>query len=165
MKKIVSLLAVFTAVAALCSGCSGHSAQQSSSTEGGGVAGKNWMSAANRPSGVDASTEKMLMAEWRAARFSCTGEKGGCPRQVGAFATGQVLLSAMRRINHSIPATDNLNATMSLERFVFVLDDSTSNRLDLATADAKGRYVHLIAVGATQPHLRFGPLSPLSANA
>jgi hypothetical protein len=121
------------------------------------------VSAANLPPGVDPGTEKTLMAEWRAARFSCTGQQGGCPYQPGAFATGKVLVSAMRRINHSTPVSDNANATLSLARVVFVLSDSTADRLDIAMADTKGRYVHLIALGAAQPHLKVGALSPLNA--
>jgi hypothetical protein len=108
--------------------------------------------------GVDGQTVQRLMAEWHAARYSCTGEPAGCPYEPGAFASGPVLLSAMKRINPSIPATNNLNATMSLAPFVFVLDDSTPRRLDIATADAKGRYVHLIAIGTAQPRLRVGGL-------
>ena len=103
------------------------------------------------------------MAEWRAARFSCAGLRSRCPEQPGAFQTGKELLAAMRRINHSLPATDNLNATLSLAPFVFVLSDSTSQRLDIATTDAKGRYVHLIAVGAAQPELKLAALGPFSS--
>jgi hypothetical protein len=103
------------------------------------------------------------MAEWHAARYSCTGEPAGCPYQPGAFASGSVLLPAMRRINPSIPATNTINATLSLAPFIFVLDDSTPRRLDIATADANGRYVHLVAIGTAQPRLKVAALGPLNS--
>ncbi len=63
----------------------------------------------------------------------------------------------MNRNNPSIPATANLNATNSLNHlFVFVLPDSTDNRLDIATVAADGHYVHLIAVGEHAPRFEFG---------
>jgi hypothetical protein len=64
----------------------------------------------------------------------------------------------MRRMNPAVPATDDLDATMALANFVFVLPDSNANRLDIARADASGRYVHLVAVGAEPPRLRVGAL-------
>jgi hypothetical protein len=167
MMRGVLLLAGLCGVLAGCSLGGGSGA--GSSAQGGG---RNWASTANRPLGVDRGTEKTLLAEWRAARFSCTGgpagtgecsgtgEPSGCPYQPGAFATGEVLLSSMRRINPSIPATNNANATLSVSRFVFVLSDSNSAQLDIAMADAKGRYVHLVASGAGQPKLRVRPLGP-----
>jgi hypothetical protein len=148
-------LCIAAVAVALPAGCLGSSSSSSHNALGDG---KVWGSTANLPSGVDIGTEKTLLAEWRAARFSCTGEQAGCPYQPGPFATGKVLLSSMRRINHSIPATDSLNATLAITRFVFVLSDSDSNRLDIAMADANGRYVHLIAVGTAQPRLRIAAL-------
>jgi hypothetical protein len=144
-------------LAGLCAvaGCRfGHSVSPQSTAGDAEV----WTHTVNRPGGVDQRTEQVLLSEWRAARFSCTGEPAGCPYQPGAFAAGAVLLSSMRRINPSIPATRNLGATFSLERFVFILPDSHSHRLDIATTDAKGRYVHLIADGAAQPRLKVAGL-------
>lgn len=65
----------------------------------------------------------------------------------------------LRRAHQSIPVTTNLNATMSLDtRFVFVLSDSTSGRLDIATAAPDGHYVHLIAVGTHNLQFKVGGL-------
>jgi hypothetical protein len=68
------------------------------------------------------------------------------------------LVHRMRRTNPSILVTTDMDATLSLARFVFVLPDSTSHRLDIAMAAASGRYVHLIAVGSGRPRFRFGAL-------
>jgi hypothetical protein len=152
-KPIRGLSLCIAAVAAsLSAGCLG-----SPSTHSAVEDGKVWGTTANLPSGVDTATEKTLLAEWGAARFGC-GNTSGCPSRSGAFSTGRPLLSAMRRVNPAIPATDNLNATLALTRFVFVLPDSNANRLDIAMADARGRYVHLVAVGTDQPRLRVGAL-------
>lgn len=148
----VLLLCTAAVVAVLSPGCVG-----SSTTPGSVGDGKVWGSAANLPPGVDIRTEKALLAEWRAARFGC-GNSSGCPTRTGAFSTGKALLSAMRRMNPAIPATDNLDATLALARFVFILPDSSANHLDIARADAKGRYVHLVAAGTDQPRLRVGGL-------
>lgn len=142
----------------LTAGCIGSSSPSSDSSV---VDGKVWTQTANLPSGVDQATEKTLVSEWAAARFAC-GQASGCPSREGAFSTGKALLSAMRRMNPSVPVADNLNATMSLANPVFVLRDSTSNRLHIAVADADGRYVHLVAVGTGQPRLRVAALGPLS---
>jgi hypothetical protein len=138
--------------AALSAGCLGSSSTHTSVGDG-----KVWSSTANLPPGVDIATEKALVAEWGAARFGC-GKASGCPSRPGAFWTGKPLLAAMRRMNPDIPATDDLDATLALTRFVFVLPDSTANHLDIARADANGRYVHLVATGTDQPRLRVGGL-------
>jgi hypothetical protein len=98
---------------------------------------------------------KRLIAEWHAARFSCTGLAGGCPYQPGYFASGLVLLSEMRRINPAIPASDAYGTTKSLSpnSTVFVLADSSPRHLDLETQDAKGSYIRLDAIGKSQPRL------------
>lgn len=156
MSRRLSFAVTIAILAMLSSGCFGTSASPSSAPSRRHATA--WVRPANVPRGVDGQTVNRLMAEWHAARYSCTGEPAGCPYQPGAFASGSVLLSAMKRINPSILETTNLNATMSLAPFVFVLGDSTSRRLDIATADAKGRYVHLIAIGTAQPRLRVGGL-------
>lgn len=69
----------------------------------------------------------------------------------------------MHKFHPSIPVSDNANATLSLARVVFLLSDSTADQLDIAMADAKGRYVHLVAVGGAQPRLKVGALGPLNS--
>jgi hypothetical protein len=145
-------LCIVAVAVTLSAGCLG-----SSSTHNAVEDGKVWGSTAHLPAGVDTGTEATLLAEWRAARFGC-GHASGCPSGPGAFSTGKRLLAAMRRMNPAIPATDNLDGTLALTRFVFVLADSNANRLDIARADARGRYVHLVAVGTEQPRLRVGGL-------
>jgi hypothetical protein len=146
------LLCIAAVAAALPAGCVG-----SSSTHTAVGDGKVWGSTANLPPGVDTGTERTLLTEWRAARFG-GGNASGCRSRPGAFSTGKRLLTAMRRMNPAVPATDDLDATMALANFVFVLPDSNPNRLDIARADASGRYVHLVAVGAEPPRLRVGAL-------
>jgi hypothetical protein len=161
MSRRLSLAVTAALLAMLSSGCFGTSASPTSTPSRRNAPA--WVRPANLPGGVDRGTVKRLMAEWHAARYSCTGEPAGCPYQPGVFASGSVLLPAMRRIDPSIPATNNLNATLSLTPFIFVLDDSTPRRLDIATADANGRYVHLVAVGTAQPRLRVAALGPLTS--
>lgn len=110
---------------------------------------------------LDAATRGRLLAEYRASRIRISCPSGSrCPQPPpGRFWTGSGLLRVLHRDHPSIAATDDLNATLSLDiRIVFVLPDSTANRLDLATAAADGRYVHLIAVGHGRPRFRFGAL-------
>jgi hypothetical protein len=51
----------------------------------------------------------------------------------------------------SAPARDN-------RWLVFILPDSTANRLDIATAAADGSFVHLVAVGVHAPRFEFAAL-------
>lgn len=107
---------------------------------------------------LDRATKERLLAEYRASRASCPKDSY-CILIVGRFWTGGALLVRLHRAHPTIPATRNLNATLSLDkRFVFVLPDSTAHRLDLATAAADGSYVHLIAVGTGAPRFRFAAL-------
>ncbi|HEY3765164.1 MAG TPA: hypothetical protein VGL44_08390 [Gaiellales bacterium] len=111
--------------------------------------------------GLDSATQGRLLAEYRAARVRVSCPPGSrCPATAaGRFWTGRGLLRVLHRNHPSIAATDDMDATLSLDiRIVFVLPDSTAHRLDLATVAADGRYVHLIAVGARPPRFRFGAL-------
>jgi hypothetical protein len=104
------------------------------------------------PAKMDAATRRLL-AEWRVAVK--TGGSSG-PGSLVFLSPGQ-LVPILNRINPAIPATTNLNATLSLEDFVFVLPDSTANRLDLATTD-HGTYIHVIAQGDHSPTFVIAPL-------
>ncbi len=145
------------AVALLVSGCVGGSSAH--------VAPAARASVATTPpvtgTVLDSATRGRLLAEYRASRIRISCPPGSlCPqRPLGRFWTGGALIEILNRAHPAIPATSDLNATLSLDdRIVFVLPDSTANRLDLATAAADGRYVHLIAVGRGRPRFRFGAI-------
>ncbi len=97
-----------------------------------------------------------LLAEYEVAVK--TGGSNG-PNSLVFLPRGE-LARLMNRIHPEIPATDSLNATLSLDtRVVFVLPETTTDRLVLATADRQGRYVRLVAVGVGKPRITFGPAS------
>jgi hypothetical protein len=149
--------ALAAVVAVVASGCLGNS-----SANGPPSTASRTGSGASRGAAVlDPGTRARLLAEYRAGRVRNRCPKGSlCPAPYpGVFWKGPLLVEEMNRANPSILATRNLNGTMSLEsRLVFVLPDSNSRRLDIATAAADGRYVHLIAVGRHPPEFRFGAL-------
>lgn len=155
MQRRLTLGAAAVALAVLTAGCLGNSASQPAPLPKRSISSSP---VSGIPTGVDAHTVSRLVAEWRAARFSCTGLAGGCPYQPGTFASGLVLLSEMRRINPAIPVSDAAGTTKSLnpDSTVFVLGDSSPRRLDLETRDTKGAYIRLVAIGTHHP--RFAPV-------
>jgi PASTA domain len=121
-------------------------------TVGGGTTGAGAV--------LDATTSARLLTEYRGSLIPPCPAGSLCPvRPRGVFLTGRVLIHVLHRTHPSIPATTDMNETLSLDgRVVFVLADSSASRLDLATAAADGSYVHLIAVGTRPPRFRLGGL-------
>jgi hypothetical protein len=108
---------------------------------------------------LDAAARARLLKEYDSALIPLCTSNGSCPGNAGSFLTGRSLLAALNRVNPTertarVPASVPLNLN---PRLVYVLADSTTNRLDIATTMAGGYYVHLIAVGGHPPHFRFGP--------
>jgi hypothetical protein len=144
-----SSLLIVLVVELLASGCLGSS----SSHQSAATARTLGVSA---PKSVDEATKARLLAEYEVAVK--TGGSSG-PHSLVFLSRGE-LARLMNRIHPEIPATDSLNATLSLDtRVVFVLPETTTDRLVLATADSQGRYVRLVAVGAGKPRISFGPAS------
>jgi hypothetical protein len=151
-------LALVTAVALVATGCFGGSSAKAppsaaSSTRPSSTPG---VSSGTVPV-LDPATRARLLAEYRAGRIRYDCPPGTlCPYYPpGVFWTGRALLAAMNRVNPTVQERQGSVLGDSQSPVVYVLADSTANRLDIATAAADGHYVHLVAVGKLPPQFEF----------